>query len=602
MLKPFKWALAATFVASVLLGCGGGGSDAGSSRFTSANPTTPPSGSAVVSALIVEAPETVLNGGDGLVPVTITAVDSSRRVMAAVPLEFVGLDETVINTQSGQAVTGTDGTYKTTMRVLGSSRANRILSLDVRSGNVSGKRSVLVTGSTISGSSTQSELVEGQSAQIDFVLRDSSAKPIVGADYEIKNNAGVVVASGKTGGPSGEFRYVFTPGVNTAGQTISFTAYASGVSRVISLPVRATAVEPGPVSLVGIELNLQANPISVGVNRDGSEDNRVTVKATAKDANGNPTPNVRVMFKLEGDTIKEGRFALGGDVISGSTIAYTSSSGDVETSYIPGPTPTSTQALSIVACFGSTVAQAQQCATKRTQNITVTGAAVSVFLGSDGLVGSDDQLYVRNFVVQVVDASGKAMPNVRVAADLNTLDYRKGFYSRPAGATDWSTTVSSVVNGQVVTQDFYTVCSKEDLDDDDQLDVSTGEDVNHSGFLEPRRAAASISFVQNGNTTSGSEFTNASGLVFLRLAYPKSVATWMSVELTATAIVANSEGRDVKKEVLRALIDDIKNAGAPAFVYSPFGLITEPRVYGKSKFPDGTNAPTSEIGPCLNPD
>jgi hypothetical protein len=342
-------------------------------------------------------------------------------------------------------------------------------------------------------------------------------------------------------------------------------------------------------------LNLQVNPISVPVNRDGSEANQATVLATVKTNDGNPVANARVMFKLTGPTVKEGRFTTGS--VNGTSVSYTGADGRVEIAYIPGSTPTSTQALSIVACFGDTVANAQACSTSLSKDITVTGDPVSVFLGTDGLVGNDGaQSYVRNYVVQVVDGSGKAISNVRVAADLNTIDYRKGSYGR--NGSKWTTDYSDTENGPVTSH--YLICPKEDLDDDDQLDTS--EDYNHSGRLEPRRAAVALSFTDaNGNETAN-QITNASGQVYLRLVYPKSVATWVKVELTATAIVNNSEGRDSTREVLRALVGDLSGEGAPAFVYSPFGVVVTSQPWGAATFPDKTAAPAGAIAPCNNPD
>jgi hypothetical protein len=320
------------------------------------------------------------------------------------------------------------------------------------------------------------------------------------------------------------------------------------------------------------------------------------VLATVKTNDGNPVPNARVMFKLAGPTVKEGRFTTGS--VSGTSVSYTGADGKVEIAYIPGSTPTSTQALSIVACFGDTVATAQACSNPVSREITVTRDPVSVYLGTDGLVGDDGaQSYVRNYVVQVVDQSGKAMSNVRVAADLNTVDFRKGSYGRPG--SKWTTEFSDNAGDPVTSH--YLVCPKEDLDDDDQLDAAA-EDFNHSGRLEPRRAAVALSFTDaNGNVTSN-QFTNASGQVYLRLVYPKSVATWVKIELTATAIVSNSEGRDSTREVLRALVDDLNAEGAPAFVYSPFGVVVTSQAWGAATFPDGTAAPSGTIAPCNNPD
>lgn len=578
-------------MAAVLSACGGGGADAGTSPFnTGATQTT---ATESVAAISVEAPTSVTNGSVGEVVVTVTAVNASRKVMQGVPIEFVDLDNSVIDTSSGTAVTGSNGTYTTTFRVLQSNKANRDIKIRVRAGGkVELLKTVFVTGSEITGTLQGGTLVAGTQSTISYVLKDSVANPIAGTSYQIQNTDGFIVATGVTDA-NGGFSYSFTPTSAQAGNTLRFTAFASGVQKEVSAVVQATAAEPSPVNITGLSLNLQVNPISVPVNRDGSEANTATVLATAKDANGNPVQNVRVLFKLGGNTVKEGRFTIGGSATAGSTVGYTGANGQLETRYIPGSTPTATQALQVVACFGGTLAEAQACTTTDTKSITVTGTPVSVFLGSDGTLDpsfGNNLLYARNYVVQVVDSSGRAISNVRVAADLNTLDYRKGSYTRESG--QW--TVTPAAGPQ------YLVCAKEDLDDDDDLDA--GEDINRSGKLEPVRAAVALDYVSNGNTTGNFNITNEQGLVFLRLSYPKSVASWMSVELIATAIVNNSEGRDRRTEVLRVLNADITAEPAPAFVVSPFGTVVSNAAYSRATFPDGSPNNGAVLAPCSNPE
>lgn len=592
MTKKSALALSAVTLTLALSGCGGGGADAGKSPFNTNSGSTTVTES--VAAISVEAPTSVTNGSTGEVAVTITAVNASRKVMPGVSIEFVDLDSSVIDTSAGTAVTGADGTYTTKFRVLQSDKANREIKFRVKAGGkVEVTKTVNVTGSEISGTLQGGNLVAGSASVISYVLKDSVGNPIEGAAYEIRNTENFVVASGVTDA-NGAFLYRFTPTAAQSGSTLKFTAFSSGVKGEVSAAVQATAVEPPAVNLAGLSLNLQVNPISVPVNRDGSEANSATVLASVVDtATSIPVSNVRVMFKLAGNTVKQGRFAIGGDVITGSSVGYTGSNGELVTRYIPGATPTATQALNVVACFGGTDAEARNCATSRTKSITITGTPVSVFLGSDGTIDptfGNNLMYARSYVVQVVDSSGSAISNVRVAADLNTMDFRKGSYVRENG--QWTVSPSS--------GNRYLICAKEDLDDDD--DVDAGEDINRSGKLEPVRAAVALDYVSNGNSSDKYNITNDQGLVFLRLSYPKSVASWMKVELIASAIVNNSEGRDRRTEVLRVLNSDITAEAAPAFVESPYGTVVSNAVYSASKFPDGTANSGAVLNPCANPE
>jgi hypothetical protein len=143
---------------------------------------------------------------------------------------------------------------------------------------------------------------------------------------------------------------------------------------------------------------------------------------------------VRVRFDLNGDPNN-----IGGTFSTGAgAVIYSDASGAATTAYIPGAKSSPTNGVTIRACYDINDFAAAACPNQTTATITVVSDPLSVTIGSNDkiLTGPHDLTYIRQFVVLVVDASGKAKANVDVIPSIDLDRYWKGFYTR--AATTWS--------------------------------------------------------------------------------------------------------------------------------------------------------------------
>lgn len=150
-------------------------------------------------------------------------------------------------------------------------------------------------------------------------------------------------------------------------------------------------------------------------------------------------------------------------------------------------------------------------------------AALFISIGTgDKIEVPSDTTYAKDFNVRVTDASGNSIVGATVSARLIPVSYSKGFYrvAAPAGATPfWEANI--IAAG----------CPNEDLNFNGVLDA--GEDTNGSGKLEPR-IVASISF-------GGTNQTDSTGSVALRVNYAQSFALWQFYVIEVTTNVQGTE-------------------------------------------------------------
>jgi hypothetical protein len=150
-------------------------------------------------------------------------------------------------------------------------------------------------------------------------------------------------------------------------------------------------------------------------------------------------------------------------------------------------------------------------------------SALFISIGTgDKIEVTSDTTYAKDFNVRVTDGSGNSIVGATVSARLIPVSYSKGFYRvlTPQGGTP---TWDPVINA--------TGCLNEDLNFNGILDA--GEDTNGSGKLEPR-IVASISF-------GGTNLTDSTGSVALRVNYAQSFALWQFYVIEVTTSVRGTE-------------------------------------------------------------
>lgn len=530
----------------------------------------------------------VANGEMANVVATVTTLGANNQAISGANVVYDVQDQSLNAAQDGAYIVSATGTSNETGQStatvnLGTDKSNRLITVTATAGGRTISRTITLRGTSIDA--TADPLVDpATSKTIEFTVTDSNGAPI-GNTQIIIEGTGLATRTVTTDA-SGAYSYTYTV-PNSPGTTIEFNVTAAGVSKQYWVDIKAPAQVLPPANLTGLTPTLQVNPNVVAINSAGSTANRLQVVAKFENAAGNPIPNVRVVFKLEGDRASsvQGSFSSGG-TWNGTPVQTSTSDGKVQTFYIPGATSSPNNTLNIIACYGATDSDALACDNSRklSQPITIADEAVSVTIGTDGLLIDETASlsYAQQFVIKVVNSAGQPKSGLTVSAQINTIEYLKGEYSK-TGTEDWKRASEGT-------------CAKEDLDDDDRLDA--GEDLDHDTRLEPIRAYVSL-------TAPNGWVTNADGLVVVKMSYPKDVASWMRVMIHATSLVGGSEGRASRRLELAVPQDVLQDEADPPFRYSPYGLVVGDVTVGVGgrTMPDGTPITAGTVlTRCQNPD
>ncbi len=622
MNKMLKNLIAIASVAG-LAACGGGGGNAGTSPFgtggtgtgtctgaaSSAACTTP----AASLALQLDVP-TIDNSGSSSVKATATALTASGQALAGVPVTFSVDNKAAFTVAS--ASTGNAGQLVATV-TSGADPSNRIVTVTATSGSLTATGSFAITGAKLTGTRNKANLLPGEAGRVDFHLTNSNGLAMVGQPFAV--TAGSLPALAGITDISGNFSYAFTAPATTG--AIDIVAMAGGTTNTQTVVVSTTSTTP-IVDLTTIQsASVSANPSVVSTNTTGTT-NRTEIRALFIGVGNKPVANIRVRFDLAGDpSTVGGSFSAGDNTPTGDkTVVLTDSNGVATTAYIPADRASPTNGVTVRACYGGTDAFLVCNPVNSAQTtITVVADPLAVTIGSNEKVytGTNDLTYIRKFVVQVVDASGRAKGNVNIVPSVDIDRYYKGGYVKTAS---W---VPGYFNDQgVPVSGPVAECFNEDINRNGINEV--GDDINHSGALDPRKSDVAISVL-------GSSLTDSSGAATVQIEYPKNVATWARVRILVSATgVSGTEGRATWTEILPADVPAFTGTGAPAFVDSPYGSAifnaqiassttmrypavfvppTPPVTAGLTPqifpfaYPDGT--PTPAIGtiltPCQNP-
>jgi hypothetical protein len=551
--------------AGLLAACGGGGSDAGTSPF---DPDSG-GGSSTAASLLIELNKTsVANTDTAGVIATVTAVDSTGKTLPEIAITYTVTGGIYTQTTN---VTDENGDNEALVK-LGANKANRTITIRATDGSKTATAYLTVTGAKLSSTASPAVVAPSASGSVIFRLQDAASDAMANQEVEIVTSTGAT-ATGVTNS-SGEYAYTFTAPSTTG--TMTVTATAAGVTTTQDVLIQSSSSSIPDAGVIA-EKSMDINPTVVSVNTVGSTSNAATVRVLFRGSSNNALPNVRVKFDLADDPNSVGGTFSVNEV-------YTDANGYATTSYIPGTKPSPTNGVIIRACYATTGAPADVvCGGSNvvSSTLTVTSEAVSVSIGSDENVYTDQALvYYRRFVVQVVDAAGRARPGVTITPQVDLLNYAKGFFF-----------------GEDYGSRLAYQCVNEDLNRNATLDSS--EDVNHDLALSPRKADVAVSVETAG--TDGK--TDANGRIILRVTYPRSTASWVKYALNVAGSVDGSEGRASWIEWAPYPASALSASGAPAFVTSPYGVATEDvTLTAGTVLPDGTSYGTDQIlTPCQNP-
>lgn len=551
--------------AGLLAACGGGGSDAGTSPF---DPDSG-GGSSTAASLLIELNKTsVANTDTAGVIATVTAVDSTGKTLPEIAITYTVTGGIYTQTTN---VTDENGDNEALVK-LGANKANRTITIRATDGSKTATAYLTVTGAKLSSTASPAVVAPSASGSVIFRLQDAASDAMANQEVEIVTSTGAT-ATGVTNS-SGEYAYTFTAPSTTG--TMTVTATAAGVTTTQDVLIQSSSSSIPDAGVIA-EKSMDINPTVVSVNTVGSTSNAATVRVLFRGSSNNALPNVRVKFDLADDPNSVGGTFSVNEV-------YTDANGYATTSYIPGTKPSPTNGVIIRACYATTGAPADVvCGGSNvvSSTLTVTSEAVSVSIGSDENVYTDQALvYYRRFVVQVVDAAGRARPGVTITPQVDLLNYAKGFFF-----------------GEDYGSRLAYQCVNEDLNRNATLDSS--EDVNHDLALSPRKADVAVSVETAG--TDGK--TDANGRIILRVTYPRSTASWVKYALNVAGSVDGSEGRASWIEWAPYPASALSASGAPAFVTSPYGVATEDvTLTAGTVLPDGKSYGTDQIlTPCQNP-
>lgn len=523
----------ATLTAFALVGCGGGGGNAGTPGGGTGGGTTPD----VASVEFLLDKTVVANSGSDSATLTVTALSASRNPVANAPVSVV-LDSGVFTPNANV----TDASGRVTGKIeIGGDRSNRDIRFNLKAGNQSGTGVVAVTGSQIALTVVPSAPSPGQPVEVTAKISDANGAGISGIPVVLSGSvlSAAVTAQTDTSGVA-KFAAFNAPGT---AQIYSLQAKASGVVSNEQITVAGGAAQiPDAVGVVSAA-SLSIVPNTVKPNLDGGRTNMAQLRALFLDKDNRAIPNMRVRFEIVPPGLGSGEA-----ISTGSQSVISNASGVALAQYIPGLRISPTNGVSIRMCYGNSDAAVSngKCPASRVSTLTVASEPVSITIGDNNELekGANNLTYIKKFDVAVANAAGEAVADADVSVSVDILRYGFGSYD-------------NVKNAHVDGSGF---CLNEDINRNGNLD--SGEDANGDGRLTPPKADIVVSYF-NGRKTG------ANGRVIVQTEYPQNVATWLIYKLTVSSNAAGSEGRAERIFVTSFVEGDQKNG---SFLTSPYGV------------------------------
>jgi hypothetical protein len=578
---------------SLMSACGGGGGSPG----TTSGGTTTGGGTTTKTTTVATTiadyifeldKSSIKNSGTDSVVLSVTTLDAARNIVSGVPVS-VAVDAGGVFLPGSGAVTDASGKFNGKITA-GGDKTDRIINATVTVNGIKKTVTFGVTGSQISVTPVPAVPKPGETVTLNIKVADSANIGISNIPVQLSGSGGFT-GSSRTD-LAGNLSVTSTaPAAGTYLAVVS----ASGVS--ISSPIRV--VTPGgsstsiPAAIGDFSgANLLANPASVPPNQVGSTVNRSVLTAKFIRADNSTIENMRVRFELAAPILGANEFISIGDAL-----AYSNSSGVATADYVPGQRTSPTNGVTIRMCFDYVDFLKTECPNSRISTLTVNSQPLDISIGNFNKLatGLGGIAYVEQFLIQVADASGNAVPNAVVALNVDITHFGKGafatktdtynitgFVPPTASALKYGDTFTFVVavvpatnppttTTVVLTYDADTYpgrnsgfgsrvwCVNEDSNRNGFKDA--GEDINNNGLLEPSKSEIVVSYV-SGNKT------DVNGQMLVQVTYPQNMGTWLAYTLKATTSVVGSQGSKERSFITTVLEADVPNG---AFLTPPFG-------------------------------
>ena len=258
-----------------------------------------------------------------------------------------------------------------------------------------------------------------------------------------------------------------------------------------------------PWSGVGL-ISLQTSATVVAPST-GDTSNSITLFATVRDHWGDVVSGVPVVFSIEDPT-------AGGEYIF-PVIAYTNDHGVATSRFTSGSLATDANGITVKAAVVDTEIDDDSV------KIVIGGTAGSVSIGHSTKISSNetDTSYILPMSVLVADSNGNPVSGATVSLNLWPSKYHVGYWFD---------------NGDKWVVD-YTSYGNNNEDENRNLILDAGEDLNHDGELTPPNSAA--------GTLPTTVTTDENGVGNFNLVYLKSSAVWIEDELIASTLVWGTE-------------------------------------------------------------
>jgi len=350
-----------------------------------------------------------------------------------------------------------------------------------------------------------------------------------------------------------------TDGTGVATIMVNSSSAGPATITVINSALTITNVEVEFVADTPATLDLQANPLTVGVAKQS------TITATVRDIDGNAVKNKIIAFVIEQDS--------SGNSFLSAGLAVTDSQGRATTVYTAGGVPSAANGVRIRATVQDPTA------VTNTVLLTVAERAVDTAIGTGNLIFSPTtSLFSKEWAIIVTDTSGTApepVANTNVQASIRSVSFHKGQME----LVDVDPTTGIDLDWVPNYAEFG--CADEDANQDGFL--TPAEDLNGNGSLEAGNRATLTALAPGADSLAcgvisslgGSTTlvqTDSNGIARVCVVYPQSDNLWVDVRITALLTVFGTEYTESQAFTLEALAEDIDDETAPPpGRFSPFG-------------------------------
>ena len=505
----------------------------------------------------------IKNSGSDKAKLTVKALDANRNALAGVPIT-VNVDKATFT--PAVKVTDDAGNYSGDIEI-GQDRSNRTVTVTISAGRLTKTSTIFVTGNVITANIVPANPAPGQQVTLEFSVRDSANIPIPLAPLTFSGTFGVL--------PDGvtDENGILTTTITAPSSAGTYTLLADGLGFRFkqNIQVLAAANVPSAIGVIG-SADLSANPTALSPNLNGSTTNKARLRAKFMDATNTNQgiKNIRVQFRI---TSKP----LAGESISvGDGIVYTDDNGEAFADYIPGSASSATDGIEIKACYKTsdfTIAELQNnCASlvgsqvvgiTKGKKLSVASDPVSIAISNYAKLekGPSGINYLDKLLIQVTDAVGQGVPGALVSASLDITHYGKGYYAGGYDLGDVPPPAAYASQDAIMPTPSRRIwCANEDINRNQNTDPA--EDKNGNGWLDPKQAAISFTFVDGKSTTDDN------GQAFIKVSFGQKYATWLAYTLTVTTGVKGSEGRTAMRFLTAFTVDDKDNG---TFHDPPYG-------------------------------